>query len=321
MSDETQWKVLELFYEQWFKNYPVGFQVRSLMVKLNSEGNEIPQAVELLENNNLIQRDQYGLYVISTYGIDVYEQNLSPSLLSRKKNEKKMILEALLDLYNEDIYQRMSSEDLTAKIQFSDYNYLLGIIVYLENKGLVDIEMFIGGKFFIRLSAYGFQSMQDKLTNNSQVMTNAYRILFVLENSLRQFIESKLKNKFGADWWENGVSLGVRKKVEQMKKDEFSLGWSVNVTNDYVDYGLFSDAGWGAFAYNAGQEIISKYGYEVTFLDNVSVSNIVTTLKDYADGNYDIIIAQGYEWGRSRCSDRKEISQLKIYCIHWISKI
>jgi len=47
----------------------------------------------------------------------------------------------------------MSSEDLTAKIQFSDYNYLLGIIVYLENKGLVDIEMFIGGKFFIRLSA------------------------------------------------------------------------------------------------------------------------------------------------------------------------
>lgn len=180
MSDETQWKVLELFYEQWFKNYPVGFQVRSLMVKLNSEGNEIPQAVELLENNNLIQRDQYGLYVISTYGIDVYEQNLSPSLLSRKKNEKKMILEALLDLYNEDIYQRMSREDLTAKIQFSDHNYLLGIIVYLENKGLLDIEMFIGGKFFIRLSAYGFQSMQDKLTDNSQVMTNAYRILFVL---------------------------------------------------------------------------------------------------------------------------------------------
>ena len=39
----------------------------------------------------------------------------------------------------------------------------------------------------------------------------------------------------------------------------------------------------------------SKYGYEVTFLDNVSISNIEATLKDYADGNYDIIIAQGYE--------------------------
>jgi basic membrane protein A len=37
----------------------------------------------------------------------------------------------------------------------------------------------------------------------------------------------------------------------------------------YLTDGLFSDAGWGAFAYNAGQEIISKHGYEVSFLDNV----------------------------------------------------
>ena len=65
----------------------------------------------------------------------------------------------------------------------------------------------------------------------------------------------------------------------------------------YLTDGLFSDAGWGAFAYNAGQEIISKYGYEVSFLDNVSIPNIETTLKDYADRDYDIIIAQGYEWG------------------------
>ena len=65
----------------------------------------------------------------------------------------------------------------------------------------------------------------------------------------------------------------------------------------YLTDGLFSDAGWGAFAYNAGQEIISKYGYEVTFLDNVSISDIETTLKDYAEEDYDIIIAQGYEWG------------------------
>ena len=65
----------------------------------------------------------------------------------------------------------------------------------------------------------------------------------------------------------------------------------------YLTDGLFSDAGWGAFAYNAGQEIISKYGYQVTFLDNVSISNIETTLKEYADKNYDIIITQGYEWG------------------------
>ena len=80
----------------------------------------------------------------------------------------------------------------------------------------------------------------------------------------------------------------------------------------YLTDGLFSDAGWGAFAYNAGQEIISKYGYEVTLLDNVSVSNIETTLKDYADGNYDIIIAQGYEWGDPVIQIAKKYPDIKF---------
>ena len=79
----------------------------------------------------------------------------------------------------------------------------------------------------------------------------------------------------------------------------------------YLTDGLFSDAGWGAFAYNAGQEIISKYGHEVTFLDNVSISNIEATLKDYANKNYDIIIAQGYEWGDPVIQVAKEFPELK----------
>jgi len=80
----------------------------------------------------------------------------------------------------------------------------------------------------------------------------------------------------------------------------------------YLTDGLFSDAGWGAFAYNAGQEIISKYGHEVTFLDNVSISNIEATLKDYANKNYDIIIAQGYEWGDPVIQVAKEFPDTKF---------
>src|SRR5688572_4556927 len=80
----------------------------------------------------------------------------------------------------------------------------------------------------------------------------------------------------------------------------------------YLTDGLFTNAGWGAFAYNGGQEIISKYGYGVTFLDNVSISNIETTLKDYADGNYDIIIAQGYEWGDPVIQIAKKYPDIKF---------
>src|ERR687892_168755 len=60
---------------------------------------------------------------------------------------------------------------------------------------------------------------------------------------------------------------------------------------------LFSDAGWGAFGYNAAQALHTKYGYEVDFKDNVSIANIEPTLRQYADLGYDLLIAQGYEWG------------------------
>ena len=83
----------------------------------------------------------------------------------------------------------------------------------------------------------------------------------------------------------------------------------------YLTDGLFSDAGWGAFAYNAGQEIISKYGYEVSFLDNISISNIETTLKNYADRNYDIIIAQGYEWGEPAIKVAREYPDINLLCL------
>src|SRR5215475_172395 len=56
---------------------------------------------------------------------------------------------------------------------------------------------------------------------------------------------------------------------------------------------LFSDAGWGAFGYNAVQALSSKYGHEIDFKDNVSIQEIGATLREYADAGYDLIIAQG----------------------------
>ena len=60
---------------------------------------------------------------------------------------------------------------------------------------------------------------------------------------------------------------------------------------------LFSDAGWGAFGFNAAQELNNKYGHTVDFKDDVAIPDIETTLRDYANKDYDLIIAQGFEWG------------------------
>src|SRR5215217_6178693 len=61
--------------------------------------------------------------------------------------------------------------------------------------------------------------------------------------------------------------------------------------------GLFSDAGWGAFAYNAAQSLEKKYGYDMDFKENVAIPDIEITLREYANAGYDLIIAHGFEWG------------------------
>src|SRR5687767_13436317 len=61
--------------------------------------------------------------------------------------------------------------------------------------------------------------------------------------------------------------------------------------------GLFSDSGWGAFAYNAAQSLEIEYGYDIDFKENVAIPDIEIILREYANADYDLIIAHGFEWG------------------------
>lgn len=65
----------------------------------------------------------------------------------------------------------------------------------------------------------------------------------------------------------------------------------------FLTDGLFSDAGWGAFGYNAAQAIQEKYSDTVDLKENVPIAKIEETLRDYAKAGYDLIISHGFEWG------------------------
>lgn len=60
---------------------------------------------------------------------------------------------------------------------------------------------------------------------------------------------------------------------------------------------LFSDHGWGESSLNGAEFLRSKYGFEVDAADNVSIADIESTLKKYAQSGYDLIIAHGVQWG------------------------
>lgn len=66
----------------------------------------------------------------------------------------------------------------------------------------------------------------------------------------------------------------------------------------FVTDGLFSDAGWGAFGYNAARSLEDKYGYHIEFKENVAIPDIEATLTEYAKDGYELIIAHGFEWGK-----------------------
>ena len=59
---------------------------------------------------------------------------------------------------------------------------------------------------------------------------------------------------------------------------------------------VFSDGGWGASAYNAAKQLESKYGYKVSYAENIAITDIEATLRQYAESGTDLIIAHGFQW-------------------------
>ncbi|MGE5863058.1 MAG: BMP family lipoprotein [Nitrososphaerales archaeon] len=76
--------------------------------------------------------------------------------------------------------------------------------------------------------------------------------------------------------------------------------------------GLFSDAGWGIFAYNAATVLEIKYGYDIDFKENVAIPDIEITLREYANTGYDLIISHGFEWGKPAIKVAKDYPNTKF---------
>ena len=60
---------------------------------------------------------------------------------------------------------------------------------------------------------------------------------------------------------------------------------------------LFSDGGWGATAYTAAKRLESKYGHELAYAESIAIPDIESTLRQYSEEGYDLIIAHGFQWG------------------------
>jgi hypothetical protein len=85
-------------------------------------------------------------------------------------------------------------------------------------------------------------------------MGKVYELLYCLENSIRELIESVLRETLGAeDWWVKGIDSEIRKSAEKRAADDAKARWHGprgDSLLSYVDFPQYADiieAKWGLF--------------------------------------------------------------------------
>ena len=240
-------KVLQILYDSWFKDFYAGLSIYDIINIIRSEittvdENQINQAVAFLVSNDWINENDPTRYIITAYGIDVYEQTLPLEIQVVKKQERTKILEILAETYRVNMNEPMHSEILQNKMQIVDPLYLRILVTYFEAKKLVILNKYSGTLFFIRLSPEGFESLKDPINDNSVIMASAYQLLFSLENYLREFIKDKLVSRYKNDWWEKGATI-IKDNANKNKISESSEGWQISEAKSNMDYLYFEDLG------------------------------------------------------------------------------
>lgn len=61
--------------------------------------------------------------------------------------------------------------------------------------------------------------------DNARQMSQLYIIMHCLENSVRNFVERVLENKFGTSWWDSAKNAETERKVNERKDKELKNKW------------------------------------------------------------------------------------------------
>lgn len=85
-------------------------------------------------------------------------------------------------------------------------------------------------------------------------MGDVYELLYCLENSVREMVETTLREALGdAKWWDPGVATAIRKSADKRKIDDAKARWhgprgdSVLSYVDFPQYAEIIEAQWEHF--------------------------------------------------------------------------
>ncbi|MCH7998388.1 MAG: hypothetical protein IIA91_02770 [Chloroflexi bacterium] len=94
----------------------------------------------------------------------------------------------------------------------------------------------VGERTGINLEDFSLQ-----IRNQALRMAEVYTFFFSFENSVRELVESRLREALGSQWWDNGVPQAVRKKVDLRRDKEKANRWHQARGGSDIYYADFGD--------------------------------------------------------------------------------
>lgn len=78
--------------------------------------------------------------------------------------------------------------------------------------------------------------IEEEIVEKAKSMAAVYVTIASFENSAREFVVKVLQEKYGEDWWTNGVTDKIRKNAEVRKENEEKLKWHVQRGESLINY-------------------------------------------------------------------------------------
>lgn len=217
LDSEVQRKILKAYYDKW-RDFSRWFRAGTMEIEGVGK-NSILANAEYLAKQGLIERPRTLNFLseITIYGIDsIEDKRISEDIEIRRK-----ILEILNEEFEKEPQRPVAKRTLMERSGHSEVEIDRNLW-YLDRKGLVEARWGTMGAFAAEITGIGMEILKEPsiLEQEAKFMSNAYSILFKLENELRTFIEKRLREEYNEEWWVKGVPLRVRKSAEQNEEKE-----------------------------------------------------------------------------------------------------
>ena len=88
-----------------------------------------------------------------------------------------------------------------------------------------------------------FAPVPEVIRNSSSQMQKYYRLLFVFENLIRDFVGARFSETDGENWFDVRANADMKRKVESRKTSEERNQWHIGRNEHQINYIDFGDLG------------------------------------------------------------------------------